>query len=53
MTFFHKVCLVLDCGNIIDLSWTQRYGQKLGAIVFAGRAAWKAEPPWRCAHRYG
>lgn len=35
VTFFHKVCLVLDCGNIIDLSWTQRYEQKLGAIVYA------------------
>lgn len=34
-TYFHTVCLVLDCGNIIDLSWTQRYEKKLGAIVYA------------------
>lgn len=32
---FRKVCVVMDCGNIIDMSWTKRYGDKIGAIVYA------------------
>ena len=32
---FDRVCVVLDCGNIIDMSWTMRYGDKIGALVYA------------------
>ncbi len=34
-TYFHRVCLVMDCGNIIDMSWTRDYENKLTAIVYA------------------
>ena len=34
-TFFHRICLVMDCGNVIDMSWVQDYAQKLTAIVYA------------------
>lgn len=33
--FFGNVTVVLDCGNVIDMSWTMRYGDKLSAIVYA------------------
>ena len=32
--FAHTVA-VIDAGNIIDMGWTERYGDKLGAIVYA------------------
>ena len=32
---FDRVCVVMDCGNIIDMSWTMRYGDKIGALVYA------------------
>ncbi len=31
--FFNKVVVVLDCGNIIDMAWTEKYGDKLNAII--------------------
>lgn len=34
-TYFHHVCLVMDCGNVIDMSWTRDYENKLTAIVYA------------------
>ena len=34
-TCFHRVCLVLDCGNIIDMSWLKNYGDKITAVVCA------------------
>lgn len=34
-TYFHRVCLVMDCGNVIDMSWTRDYENKLSAIVYA------------------
>lgn len=34
-TYFHRVCLVMDCGNVIDMSWTRDYENKLTAIVYA------------------
>lgn len=34
-THFHRVCLVMDCGNVIDMSWTRDYENKLTAIVYA------------------
>ena len=34
-TYFHRVCLVMDCGNVIDMSWMRDYENKLTAIVYA------------------
>ena len=33
--YFDRVAVVMDCGNIIDMSWTEDYGDKIGAIVYA------------------
>lgn len=32
---FSKVCVIMDCGNIIDMSWVEEYGDKISAIVYA------------------
>lgn len=32
---FERVCVVMDCGNVIDMGWTEEYGDRLGAIVYA------------------
>lgn len=32
---FDKVCVIMDCGNVIDMGWVEDYGDKLGAIVYA------------------
>ena len=32
---FAKTVVVLDCGNIIDLSWTEDFGDKISALVYA------------------
>ena len=32
---FSKTAVVIDAGNIIDMGWTERYGKKLGAVVYA------------------
>lgn len=32
---FPKTVVVIDAGNIIDMAWTQRYGNKIGAILYA------------------
>lgn len=32
---FKKVVLVMDCGNLIDMSWTTVYGDKISAILYA------------------
>lgn len=34
-TYFHRICLVMDCGNVIDMSWVRDYENKLTAIVYA------------------
>lgn len=33
---FDNVIIVLDCGNIIDMAWTEEYEDKISAILFAG-----------------
>lgn len=33
--YFNKVCVIMDCGNVIDMGWTLEYGSKLTAIVYA------------------
>lgn len=32
---FAKTVVIMDCGNIIDMSWTERYKEKISAILFA------------------
>ena len=32
---FSRTAVVIDAGNIIDMSWTARYGDKLGAVLYA------------------
>lgn len=32
---FEKVAVVLNCGNVIDLSWTEKYKGKISALVYA------------------
>ena len=32
---FRRTAVVIDAGNIIDMSWTERYGDKLSAIAYA------------------
>ena len=32
---FDRVCVILDCGNIIDMGWTAEFGDRLNAIVYA------------------
>ena len=32
---FSRVAVVIDAGNIIDMSWTARYGDRLGAVLYA------------------
>lgn len=33
--YFKKVTVVMNCSNIIDMSWTKRYGDRITAIVYA------------------
>ncbi len=32
---FRKTVAVIDAGNVIDMSWTKKYGDKLSAVVYA------------------
>ena len=32
---FARVVVVIDAGNILDLGWTEEYGDKIGALVYA------------------
>lgn len=32
---FGKVIVVVDAGNIIDMSWQEKYGDKISAVVYA------------------
>ena len=34
-TCFSRVCVVMDCGNVIDMGWTRDYGDRISAIVYA------------------
>lgn len=34
-TCFGRVCVVMDCGNVIDMGWTRDYGDRISAIVYA------------------
>ena len=32
---FEHTIVVMDCGNIIDMAWTEKYGDKLSAVIYA------------------
>ncbi|MBQ9145330.1 MAG: glycoside hydrolase family 3 protein [Clostridia bacterium] len=32
---FAKTVVVLDCGNIIDLSWVEEYGERIAGLLYA------------------
>lgn len=34
-THFADVIILLDCGNIMDLSWVEHYGDRIAALVYA------------------
>lgn len=40
---FAKTVVVMNCGNIIDMAWTRRYGDKINAVVYA----------WQCGMESG
>ncbi len=40
---FNNVIIIMNCGNIIDMSWTLEYGDKIGAIIYA----------WQCGMESG
>lgn len=40
---FSKVTVVMNCGNIIDMAWTEKYGDKITALVYA----------WQCGMESG
>ena len=31
---FRKVVVLLDCGSIMDMSWTEKYGDRISAILY-------------------
>ncbi len=35
MARFERTVVVLNTGNVVDLSWTEAYGERLGALVLA------------------
>lgn len=40
---FKRVVVIMNCGNIIDMSWTEKYGDKISAVVYA----------WQCGMESG
>ena len=32
---FKKIVVVMDCGNLIDMAWSEKYGDKISALLFA------------------
>ncbi len=42
-TYFAKVAVIMNCGNIVDMSWTEKYGDKISAVVYA----------WQCGMESG
>ncbi len=32
---FNKTVVLMDCGNIVDMSWRKRYGNKISALLYA------------------
>lgn len=42
-SYFDKVTVIMNCGNIIDMAWTEKYGDKISALVYA----------WQCGMESG
>lgn len=40
---FDRVAVIMNCGNIIDMSWVEKYGDKISAVVYA----------WQCGMESG
>ncbi|MDE6659377.1 MAG: glycoside hydrolase family 3 C-terminal domain-containing protein [Eubacterium sp.] len=40
---FSKVTVIMNCGNIVDMAWSEKYGDKISAIVYA----------WQCGMESG
>ena len=40
---FEKVTVIMNCGNIIDMGWTEKYGDRISAVVYA----------WQCGMESG
>lgn len=40
---FNKVTVIMNCGNIVDIAWTEKYGDKITALVYA----------WQCGMESG
>lgn len=32
---FDRVVVIMDCGNVVDMSWLNEYGDKISAVVYA------------------
>lgn len=32
---FNRVAVIMDCGNVVDMSWAESYGDRIGAILYA------------------
>lgn len=32
---FRRVAVILDCGNVIDMSWVEEFGDRIGAVLYA------------------
>lgn len=41
--YFGSVTVLMNCGNIIDMSWTEKYGDKISAVVYV----------WQCGMESG
>lgn len=46
MARFERTVVVVNTGNVMDLSWTEAYGDRLGALVLAWQGAWKVPMRW-------
>lgn len=40
---FKRVAVIMNCGNIIDMAWTEKYGDKIEAVIYA----------WQCGMESG
>ncbi|MDE5604960.1 MAG: glycoside hydrolase family 3 C-terminal domain-containing protein [Eubacterium sp.] len=40
---FNKVTVIMNCGNIVDMAWSEKYGDKISAIIYA----------WQCGMESG
>lgn len=50
---FRRTAVVLNIGSIMDMEWTERYGERLSAVLIAWQGEWRAAMPLRmcCTER--